>query len=142
MSKSTSLSTRLSVHTIPAPKVSMKLSTTVLALLPLASTAHLGIRSNLAHSEFFVQKSKHYLQPSRPTIHDEKRQHVPPIEQGDSFQFLPPPYDPSSTHLKSTYPLSSVSNFDDSGCAQMFDNMPSDMQLWGPCPPDGLDCNT
>jgi hypothetical protein len=133
----------------------MKLTATILALLPLACTAHLGIQRHPKRPEQHTWDNKldflnpkYYLQPDRPTIHHEKRdadiekrQNVPPIEQGEDFQFLPPPYDPCSSHLKLTYPLSDVSAYDDSGRAQMFDNMPPDMQLWGSCPPYGLDCN-
>jgi hypothetical protein len=123
----------------------MKLTTTVLALLPLICDARPSIqrRSETLPWDYKLefQKAKHYLQPDRPTIHHEKRQHVPPIEQGSSFQFLPPPYNPDETHLKSPYPLSGVSTFGDSGRAQMLDNMLPDMGFWGSCPPAGLNCD-
>jgi hypothetical protein len=126
----------------------MKLTTTILALLPLTCTAHPGIQRRPKRPEthswdykLSFLASKNYFRPFRPTIHHEKRQNAPPIEQGENIQFLPPPYDPSSSHLNSPYPLSGVSAYDDNGRAQIFDNMPPDMQLWGPCSPDGLDCN-
>ncbi|KAF1915177.1 hypothetical protein BDU57DRAFT_595776 [Ampelomyces quisqualis] len=50
-------------------------------------------------------------------------------------QFLPPPWSPSSG-LDSPYPSTGVSPWDDSGRAQMLDNMP----LWRTCPRLHLDC--
>ncbi|KAF1828760.1 hypothetical protein BDW02DRAFT_537596 [Decorospora gaudefroyi] len=142
------LSVRFSLSRII--QIHMKLTTSLLLFLAYISIAHPGTRRAHTKPEQYVwdhklsyAKGKHHFQLDRPILyHTSIQQHSPhyrpPIDEADpssppswnKASYSDSPYDPSG---------SSMTPWDDTGRAQMLDNM--DTASWGEYPPAGLDCN-